>query len=98
MLTKEDNDLLTRTGPGMPMGRVMRRYWMPALLSSELPEPDWAPVRVSLLGEKLVAFRDTAGKVGMVDEFCAHRRAFCVWMALACEEETMAADRHHGSR
>ena len=75
MLTKEDNDLLTRTGPATPMGRVMRRYWMPALLSSELSEPDCAPVRVSLLGEKLVAFRDTAGKVGMVDEFCAHRRA-----------------------
>ncbi len=75
MLTKEENELVTRTGPGTPMGEVMRRYWMPALLSSEVPEPDGAPVRVKLLGEKLVAFRDTGGKVGMVDEFCAHRRA-----------------------
>ena len=75
MLTKEENELVTRTGPGTPMGEVMRRYWMPAILSSEVPEPDGAPVRVKLLGEKLVAYRDTVGKVGMVDEFCAHRRA-----------------------
>ena len=75
MLTKEENELVTRTGPGTPMGEVMRRYWMPAILSSEVPEPDGAPVRVKLLGEKLVAYRDTGGKVGMVDEFCAHRRA-----------------------
>jgi phthalate 4,5-dioxygenase oxygenase subunit len=75
MLTPEENELVTRTGPGTPMGEVMRRYWMPAALSSELPEPDCAQVRVKLLGEKLVAFRDTSGKVGLVDEFCAHRRA-----------------------
>ena len=53
MLTREENELVTRTGPGTPMGEVMRRYWIPALISSELPEPDCAPVRVQLLGEEL---------------------------------------------
>ncbi len=55
------------------MGELMRRYWIPALLSSEIPEPDCPPVRVKLLGERLIAFRDTAGRVGVMDEFCAHR-------------------------
>ena len=57
------------------MGETFRRYWIPALLSSELPEPDCAPVRVRLLGEDLVAYRDTSGAVGLVDAFCPHRRA-----------------------
>ena len=61
MLSREDNELLTRVGPGTPMGATMRRYWIPALLSRELPEPDGPPVRVRLLGEDLVAFRDTRG-------------------------------------
>ena len=74
MLTREDNDLLTRTGPGTPMGKLMRRYWIPALLSDQLPDPDGAPVRVKLLGEKLVAFRTTDG-VGLIDERCPHRNA-----------------------
>ena len=51
MLSREENDLLTRTGPGTPMGEAMRRYWIPALISWEMPEPDCAPVRVKLLGE-----------------------------------------------
>ncbi len=75
MLKHEDNERLVRVGPGTPMGQTMRRYWQPALLSSELPEPDCAPVRVRLLGEDLIAFRDTDGKVGLVDAFCPHRRA-----------------------
>jgi phenylpropionate dioxygenase-like ring-hydroxylating dioxygenase large terminal subunit len=75
MLNKEENDLLTRTGPGTPMGTLMRRYWVPALLSWEVAEPDSPPVRVQLLGERLLAFRDTNGAVGLVDELCAHRRA-----------------------
>jgi phthalate 4,5-dioxygenase len=75
MLTNEENEILTRVGPGTPMGNLMRRYWVPALLSRELPEPDCPPVRVKLLGEKLVAFRDSDGRIGLVDEFCAHRRA-----------------------
>lgn len=75
MVTREDNFVLTQTGPGTPMGQVMRRYWMPALLAVELPEPDCAPVRVKLLGETLVAFRDTSGRVGLLEEYCPHRRA-----------------------
>src|SRR6202050_2163491 len=74
MLPREDNELITRVGPGTPMGNTMRRYWMPALLSSEIAEPDCAPVRVRLLGEELVAFRDTEGRIGLLDEFCPHRR------------------------
>ena len=73
MLTHEMNGFLTRTGPGTPMGELFRRYWIPALLDGELPERDCPPVRVKLLGEKLVAFRDTEGRIGMIDEFCAHR-------------------------
>ena len=74
MLAREDNELITRVGPGTPMGDTMRRYWMPALLAWELPEPDCPPVRVKLLGEDLVAFRDTSGRIGLLDEYCPHRR------------------------
>jgi phthalate 4,5-dioxygenase oxygenase subunit len=75
MLTPKDNERITRVGRGTPMGTLLRRYWQPALLTSELPENDGAPVRVRLFGEDLVAFRDTAGKVSLVDAFCPHRRA-----------------------
>src|SRR2546425_11564441 len=75
MLGREENDLLTRVGPQTPMGDTMRRYWIPALLAWELPEPDCPPVRVKLLGEDLIAFRDTEGRVGLLEEFCPHRRA-----------------------
>jgi phthalate 4,5-dioxygenase oxygenase subunit len=75
MLTPQENERLTRVGPGTIMGETFRRYWIPALLSEELSEPDGAPVRVRLLCEDLVAFRDTAGNVGLVDAFCPHRRA-----------------------
>lgn len=75
MLTGEENARLTQVGPGTPMGRLMRRYWLPALLSEEVAEPDGAPVRVRLLGEDLLAFRDTTGAVGLVSAFCPHRRA-----------------------
>jgi phthalate 4,5-dioxygenase oxygenase subunit len=74
MLVKEQNDYVTLTGPGTPMGQLFRAYWIPALLASELAEPDCAPVRVQLLSEKLVAFRDTQGRLGLIEEFCAHRR------------------------
>src|ERR1044072_429476 len=73
MLTQEQNEFLTRCGPGTPMGELFRRYWIPALLDSELPERDGPPVRVKLLGEKLVAFRDTEGRIGVIDAVCAHR-------------------------
>src|SRR3982074_2631987 len=73
MTTREQNDFLTQTGPGTPIGDLFRRYWIPALLSEEVPEPDCAPVRVRVLSERLLAFRDTQGRVGVIDEFCAHR-------------------------
>ena len=75
MLTSADNELVTRVGPGTPMGDVMRRYWMPALLAEELPEPDGAPVRVRLLGEDLIAYRDSQGRIGLVAQNCPHRGA-----------------------
>lgn len=75
MLSKEDNELLTRVGPGTPMGNAFRRYWVLAGISREVPEPDSPPVRVKLLGEDLVMFRDTNGKVGLLAEKCSHRRA-----------------------
>jgi nitrite reductase/ring-hydroxylating ferredoxin subunit len=75
MLSKEDNELITRVGPGTGLGNLMRRYWIPVALSSELPQPDCAPIRTKVLGEKLVAFRDSGGRVGVLQEFCAHRRA-----------------------
>ena len=73
MLTREDNERVTHVGRGTPMGETMRRYWIPALLAWELPGPDCAPVRVKLLGEELVAFRDTRGRIGLLDEHCPHR-------------------------
>ena len=93
MLTAEQNERLTRTGPGTPMGEAMRRYWIPALLSIEIPEPDCPPVRVRLLGEDLVAFRDTSGRIGLLSEFCPHRRA-SLW--LGRNEENGLRCVYHG--
>ena len=75
MLKREENELVTRVGPGTSMGSVMRHYWMPAMLSSEVPNADSDPVRVRLLGENLIGFRDTNGTVGLVAENCPHRGA-----------------------
>ena len=75
MLAREENERVTRVGRGTPMGEAMRRYWIPALLAWELPEPDCPPVRVKLLGEELVAFRDSQGRIGILDERCPHRQA-----------------------
>ncbi len=75
MLTAEENELLTRTGPGTPMGKLLRRYWVPALLSEELSEADGAPVRARLLGEDLLAFRDSDDRLGLVEVHCPHRGA-----------------------
>jgi phthalate 4,5-dioxygenase oxygenase subunit len=74
MLRKEVNDLLTQTDSGTPMGELFRQYWLPAMLADELPENDCPPVRVKLLGEAMIAFRDTDGRYGLLEEFCAHRR------------------------
>lgn len=75
MLKPEDNELLTRVGPGTAMGELLRRFWMPALLETEIADADGAPVRLRLLGEDLVAFRDTEGRLGILEAYCAHRRA-----------------------
>src|SRR5438094_177608 len=75
MLSPEENELLCHVGPGTPMGDLMRQYWIPALLPSELPEPDGPPIRVRLLGENLVGFRDSAGRVGLLAHSCPHRGA-----------------------
>ena len=75
MLSREDNELLCRVGSGTPVGALLRQYWIPALMSSELPERDGAPVRVRLLGENLIAFRVTSGKIGLIQNHCAHRGA-----------------------
>ena len=75
MLTKADNELLTQVGPGTPMGNALRQYWFPILLSTELPEKDGAPLRLKLMGEDLVAFRDSSGAVGLVANNCPHRGA-----------------------
>jgi len=75
MLSQADNELLTRIGPGTPMGELFRRFWLPALLASELPHADSDPRRVRILGEDLVAFRDTNGKVGFIQTNCPHRGA-----------------------
>jgi phthalate 4,5-dioxygenase len=78
MLTEEENEVLCRVGPGTPMGKVLRRYWTPAFQTADLPEPDCPPVRVTVLGEDFVAFRDSAGQLGFLDELCCHRGASLV--------------------
>lgn len=75
MLTSADNELLTRTGAGTAMGEYFRRFWQPVALSRELPQPDCAPIRVQVLGEPLLAFRDAQGRVGLIAPYCAHRGA-----------------------
>jgi len=75
MLSKEDNELLTRVGPGTPMGNMLREYWIPAVLTEELQHPDGPPIRLRLLGEDLVLFRDSAGRVGLLGNHCPHRGA-----------------------
>ena len=75
MLSPADNQLLTQTGPDTPMGRYFRRFWQPVALSRELPEPDCPPIRVRVMGESLLAFRDSTGAVGLIDPRCPHRGA-----------------------
>ncbi|MDA0797377.1 MAG: Rieske 2Fe-2S domain-containing protein [Chloroflexi bacterium] len=73
MLSVADNEKLTKVGPGTPMGNLMRRYWQPVLLAREVADNDGDPIRVRILGEELVAFRDTSGRVGLISEWCPHR-------------------------
>jgi phthalate 4,5-dioxygenase oxygenase subunit len=75
MLTREENEVLTRVGPSTPMGALMRRYWTPVAYAHQIDKPDGPPIRVRLMGEDLVAFRDSAGQLGLIDERCPHRTA-----------------------
>lgn len=75
MLSVADNELLTQTGPGTPMGELSRRFWLPALLASELPIPGGSPIEFRLLNERLVAFRAVNGEIGILDARCPHRHA-----------------------
>ncbi|HTI49130.1 MAG TPA: Rieske 2Fe-2S domain-containing protein [Casimicrobiaceae bacterium] len=93
MLTTEENELLCRVEGDAAMGRMMRRYWLPACMSEEVAERDGAPVRVRVLGEDLVAFRDTQGRLGVVGEHCPHRRAS---LALGRNEECGLRCLYHG--
>ena len=82
MLTQEQNDLLTRIGPGAPMGEMLKEYWVPACRSAKV-EAEGAPERVRLFGENFVAFRGASGKAAFIAEACPHR---CTSMALARNE------------
>jgi len=93
MLKQEINELLTQTGPRTPMGELFRQYWIPALLAEELPENDCPPVRVKLLSERLIAFRDSEGRYGLIDEFCAHR-GVSLWFGR--NEESGLRCAYHG--
>ena len=93
MLTAEENDLLCRVEGDAPMGQLMRRHWIPACLSEEVAEPDGAPVKVRLLGEDLVVFRDSDGRLGVLDEYCPHRRAS---LAYGRNEECGLRCLYHG--
>lgn len=79
MLSERENELITRVGAGTPMGELYRRFWLPVLLADELPAPDCTPVRMMVLGERLVGFRDSMGRVGVLDERCPHRMASLFW-------------------
>jgi len=92
MTSQAENAVLTQTGPGTPLGKLMRQYWMPALKSSEL-KADGDPVRFMLLGEKLLAFRDTQGKVGVMDHRCPHR---CASLFFGRNEEGGIRCVYHG--
>ena len=93
MLSVKDNEAITQVGPGTPMGDLMRRYWHPVLLSREVAEPDGDPIRVRILGEDLVAFRDTSGRVGLISEWCPHRLTS---MFLGRNEENGLRCVYHG--
>jgi phenylpropionate dioxygenase-like ring-hydroxylating dioxygenase large terminal subunit len=93
MLSREENDRLTQVGPGTPMGEMMRRYWHPIATSAQLPHPDCNPLRSRLLGQDFVVFRDTHGKVGVLNELCTHRGAS---MALGRVEEGGIRCIYHG--
>ncbi|NDF80481.1 MAG: MarR family transcriptional regulator, partial [Betaproteobacteria bacterium] len=79
MITPEENDLLCRVEGQAPMGQLMRRQWIAICLMEEVSEPDGTPIKARILGEDLVVFRDTKGRVGVMDEYCPHRKASLVY-------------------
>jgi phthalate 4,5-dioxygenase len=93
MLTKEENELLCRVEGDAPAGQLMRRYWIPAFMLEEVAEPDGTPLRVKLLGEDLIAFRDSEGRLGVLGEYCPHRRAS---LAYGRNEEGGVRCLYHG--
>ena len=93
MLSKEDNELVTNTDKGTPMGEYFRRFWIPVALSEELPGPDCVPIKLKIMNEDLIAFRDTESRVGLVDAFCPHRGAP---MFFARNEESGLRCVYHG--
>jgi phthalate 4,5-dioxygenase oxygenase subunit len=93
MMTQEENDLLCRVEGDAPMGQIMRRHWIAACLSEEVAEADGKPIKVRLLGEDLVVFRDSKGRIGVLDEYCSHRRASLVF---ARNEECGLRCLYHG--
>ncbi|MGH7991969.1 MAG: Rieske 2Fe-2S domain-containing protein [Limisphaerales bacterium] len=92
-MTGAENQFLTRVGPGTPMGSLMRRYWIPVLQSTDLPEREGPPLRVRLLCENLVAFRNSAGQVGLIDHVCPHR---CASLFFGRNEENGLRCLYHG--
>src|SRR5215469_8319748 len=92
MSKQKDSDDLLRVGAGTPMGEMIRQYWIPAVMSSEL-ERDGAPLRLTLLGEKLIAFRDSTGRVGIMDHRCPHR---CASLFLGRNEANGIRCVYHG--
>src|SRR5689334_20803930 len=92
MTTAAENELLTRTGPGTPMGKFMREHWIPACLSTEIAR-DGAPLRLMLLGEQLIAFRDSSGRIGVLDHRCPHR---CASLFFGRNEENGLRCVYHG--
>jgi len=93
MLSDQENELITRVGPGTVAGSLMSHYWFPVLLAEELEQPGGTPKKVRLLGRDLVAFRDTEGRIGILDEYCSHRGAS---LALARNEECGLRCLYHG--
>lgn len=92
-MNKEMAETLVRTGPDTAMGTLMRRYWVPVVMSSEIADADGPQMRVQILGEKLIVFRDTDGRAGLIDEFCSHRGAS---LFFARNEENGIRCAYHG--
>jgi phthalate 4,5-dioxygenase oxygenase subunit len=93
VLSEDENRILTQVGPETPMGRLMRRFWLPICTTAQVAEPDGRPLRTSLLGESFVVFRDTAGQPGVIDEHCMHRG---VSLALGRNEQGGLRCLYHG--